>query len=1112
MQPRRFVLQSLRYYWRTHLAVVLGVATAVAVLAGALLVGESVRGSLRDLVLDRIGRTDEILASPRFFTEALATAIATDPTFARSFDAAAPLIVARGIVTNQDNGRRAGNVAIYGVDDRFWRFHGVDRSGPPDRAAFASQALARQLQAEPRHGLLIRAQRVTDVPLESLHGRKEDLGRTLRVELEAVLPRQQLGEFSLDPSQSDVHALFVPLSRLQIELEAGGRINTLLVSRLRGGGADADDALRALVTRHATLDDAGISVTPVEARRTVVIGSSAGLLEDADVTRAQEAVERTGLAARPVFTYLANSMRVAGRELPYSLVSALDLAALAPDARPGDDSIVLTDWAARDLGARVGDELDMTFYVWEEPGRLVARTAGPFVVAAVVPLSVGGRDLAPVFPGITDSPTLDDWDPPFPVDLSTVRPVDEEFWKTHRTTPKAYISLAAGQGLWRSRYGALTSLRVDVPAGDSLASVQERLTAALRQAIDPLGAGMAVRDVRASGLEASRGATDFGEYFVYFSFFLVVSALLLASLFFKLGVEGRVREVGLLRAVGFGPAAVRRHFLIEGLLLAAAGTALGLAAAGGYAALLMYGLRTWWVDAVGTTSLALHVTPMPLAAGAAGGLSAAAICIWWTLRSLGRISERTLLMGEIDAPSARTAAPSRLTPVAGAVVAVIAIALLAAGARGWLAPVAAFFGGGLLCMVATFLLMLWRLRTPAAGNRTRGALALPRLGTSYARYRPGRSVLSAAVIASATFILIAVGAFRKDAHAATDDRASGTGGYAVIVDTLLPIVHDPNTPEGREALNLSTLPDGVRIEPFRVLPGDDASCLNLYAPKQPRVIAAREAFIREARFTFSGSLAATDAERANPWLLLERTFPDGAVPVIADANSMTYVLHRGLGDDIVIEAGGRPLRLRLVAALRDSVLQGELVMASSRFVPLFPGVEGYQRLLVEAPVSNGEVVEAIEDALANAGADAEPAAERLASFHRVENTYLSTFQTLGGLGLLLGTVGLGAVLMRNALERRRELALLGAVGYRRSHVLTIVLAENVLLLAAGIGTGALAAGLAIVPAIMERGGRIPVTTGGALLFGAVIVAGVLSSLVATRAATRGSLLTSLRSE
>ena len=77
-------------------------------------------------------------------------------------------------------------------------------------------------------------------------------------------------------------------------------------------------------------------------------------------------------------------------------------------------------------------------------------------------------------------------------------------------------------------------------------------------------------------------------------------------------------------------------------------------------------------------------------------------------------------------------------------------------------------------------------------------------------------------------------------------------------------------------------------------------------------------------------------------------------------------------------------------------------------------------------------------------------AERLAEFHRVENTYISTFQTLGGLGLLVGTIGLAAVLLRNVLERRRELALLGAVGYRRAHVFAIVLAENVLLLVWGL--------------------------------------------------------------
>jgi cell division protein FtsX len=66
-------------------------------------------------------------------------------------------------------------------------------------------------------------------------------------------------------------------------------------------------------------------------------------------------------------------------------------------------------------------------------------------------------------------------------------------------------------------------------------------------------------------LAASRGATDFGEYFTYFSFFLVVSALMLASLFFRLGVEQRAREIGLLRSVGYTNARVTRLFVMEGV-------------------------------------------------------------------------------------------------------------------------------------------------------------------------------------------------------------------------------------------------------------------------------------------------------------------------------------------------------------------------------------------------------------------------------------------------------------------------------------------------------------------------------------------------------------------
>jgi len=182
-------------------------------------------------------------------------------------------------------------------------------------------------------------------------------------------------------------------------------------------------------------------------------------------------------------------------------------------------------------------------------------------------------------------------------------------------------------------------------------------------------------------------------------------------------------------------------------------------------------------------------------------------------------------------------------------------------------------------------------------------------------------------------------------------------------------------------------------------------------------------------------------------------------------------------------------------------------------VKLFPEEQGYRLLLVDASVSQADrVAQDIERTAADLGADAIPTAQRLAEFHAVENTYLSTFQALGGLGLLVGTIGLAAVLLRNVLERRREIALLRAVGYARSDLFQIVAAENAVLLGCGLLVGAVSAFIAIAPAAVERGVRLPIGVGGLALLLAVVGAGLLSSVIATRAAWRESLLGALRSE
>src|SRR5436309_2730731 len=230
MNERRLIRRSLEYYWRTNAAVVLGVATAVAVLGGALLVGDSVRGSLRDLVVQRLGRTDQIVVSTGFFREALADDLLADESFSASFASICPLIVVQGMASDQVSGRRASRIPVYGVDERFWRFHGMPAALVEEgsaREALVSAALAARIGVSAGSALLVRVERPSAVPIESLHGRKEDVGRTMRLTVRAVAGASALGEFSLRPQQSRVQAVFVPLTRLQQEMGLEARVNTL---------------------------------------------------------------------------------------------------------------------------------------------------------------------------------------------------------------------------------------------------------------------------------------------------------------------------------------------------------------------------------------------------------------------------------------------------------------------------------------------------------------------------------------------------------------------------------------------------------------------------------------------------------------------------------------------------------------------------------------------------------------------------------------------------------------------------------------------------------------------------------------------------------------------
>jgi putative ABC transport system permease protein len=301
-----------------------------------------------------------------------------------------------------------------------------------------------------------------------------------------------------------------------------------------------------------------------------------------------------------------------------------------------------------------------------------------------------------------------------------------------------------------------------------------------------------------------------------------------------------------------------------------------------------------------------HVLPQSLGVGAVAGVAAAALCIVLSLRAAARLSPRALLTTQALDAAGGTVGRAQRAGWIGVVFGAIGAVLIGAAFMNPAAQGGMFFGAGASLLVASMCAWSsWLRRRAVRPLAGRGAWPVWRLGFRSAAFRPSRSVLSAALIASAAFIIVSVDAFRKGGDAQNADVHSGTGGFALMGQSELPLLQSPNDEAGREALGLGqqSRVSTTRFTRFRLRAGQDTSCLNLYTPTNPTIIAPEPGFIEAARFSFASSLASTGDERANPWVLLRRP-STATIPVVADATSLQYVLHASVGDTFSLEAGG----------------------------------------------------------------------------------------------------------------------------------------------------------------------------------------------------------------
>lgn len=1188
------ILRSLRFHARSHLGVLLGATLGSAILIGALLVGDSVRGSLRDMALARLGKIEAAMATgDRLFRAELATNLK-----------AAPVLALPGTANSADGARRANRVHVLGVDENFWKL--AEKAPPfatvPPDSVVLNQALADQLAAKPGDEVLLRINKVSALSQDVALTTRDGQSVALRLRVHAVVGNEQLGRFSLQANQVAPFNAFMPLGLLQEKTGAAGRANlsatarsVKLPAKLKDSSPpvklkemDAAPFANELLPFNWNLQDAQLDLRPLTNSPALELRTDRIFL-DPPAVRAALAVDTN---AQPILTYLATLLRAGTNATAYPMVTAAGAPLVPADLR--DDEIVVNQWLADQLRVAVGAELEVSYFLPDSGARLTEAT-NRFRVRSVVPMQMpwADRTLMPDFPGIAKAERIGDWDAGFP--LTHRKLVDDDYWKQWRGTPKAFVSLSAGRKMWGNRFGDTTAIRFPVGADvrrltstnqsetPHVVSYKAELEKSLLTALKPADFGLVFQPVHEQALKASREGQDFGGLFIGFSFFLIVAACVLVSLLFQFGVEQRATEVGTLLALGFTPKQVRRLFLLEGAGLALLGSLLGAAGGVWYARAMLHALSTVWRDAVGTSDLRFHAEPATLAGGFAGAVLVAVFSLWLALRKQVRQPARVLLAGggeevgsnqfsvisgqsargesgaggaptevarhsnvesevaeggKLAAAKGRGGSRHRNVALLGGACLLLAVSLLGwAVATGQTANAGAFFGAGSLLLIAA-LAFASALLTRLERSEVAAALNLASLGIRNTTRRRSRSLATVTMLACGSFLVLSIGVFRLDENANATKRSSGTGGFALLGESTLPVVQDLNAKAGREALGLDEKAlDGVSVVPFRVRDGDDASCLNLNRAQKPRLLGVKMELLRQRKaFTFAkewegGSIgwrwldfrelnkgiAQASDERARLFATggdLPRPGTGEVIPAIADQNSILWAMGKKVGDIIEYpepDERGRPVRLRLVGAVANSILQGNLIIAEDEFTARFPSEAGYRYFLVDAPTNRvADVSATLTRALRDFGLELTPTTRRMAQLNAVQNTYLGTFQILGGLGLLLGSAGLGVVVLRNVLERRGELALLLALGFQAKALRWLVLSEHAALLLLGLLSGVVAAGVAVLPSVLGAG-DLPVAA-LALTLGGVLVSGLVWTWLATVSALRGQLLDALRNQ
>ncbi len=1068
-------------------------------LTGALIIGDSVKHSLKHLVYLRLGNIKYAMQTgDRFVRAQLSEELAVKLNSKTS-----SVLLLKGIGINTTEQKRINNIQVIGIDQKFWELSCINMTELNEDEVIISKNCAQRLNLQANNEFLLRVENINVIPVNAPFVAGNNPTVSLRLKVKAIAADEELGRFSLISNQNAPANIFISREFLARQIELKDMVNTILVSESEENNWD-ENKLNEILAETWKFKDAGLTIQELTKSQKYELRSTRIFLED-PITNAALNLE---YPAERILTYLVNSIKNKTKETPYSFVSAVSPEIISSEL--AENEIVINDWMAKDLKADIGDSILLEYYIIG-PLRTLEEESQKFVIKDILPLKLDPEQkaLMPDFPGLSDAGSCRDWNAGIPINLDKIRDKDEKYWNTYRGTPKAFISINTGIKLWNNRFGKYTAFRFDKNKAEIKVLKNEIL-----ENLMPQDLNLVFLPVYEMGINSANNAVDFSGLFLSLSFFVIVSGILLTVLIYALNVQSRNEETGILAGLGFEKKQILKLQFIESFFIALLGGILGALAGIFYNYGLLLGLNTLWQDAVHTNMLNVYLNPNTLIIGALSGIFIALIAIYIISKRnlsqpiIGILRSYGLYSMKFDK---RKNVINNLILFGGFIAAALIVIYSFINSIEENAGLLLSAGGMLLiALISSVNSFLHKKSTKLSGS----SLNIMDLAIKNASRNKTRSIATIALLAIGTFSIIITGANRKTFQGTENQRNSGTGGFLYWIETTLPIIYDLNSDEGKNnygILNEAAL-NNVDFLQFHRYNGNDASCLNLNQVQNPNILGIHPVeFDQKQSFSFTNLLKGIDKE--NPWLELSSDFGQNIIPAFADQTVITWGMKKKVGDTLYyLNESGKELKILLIGGLSSSVFQGNILIADSLFTKHFPSVGGSKIMLIDAPVSEKKVIaEALNTNFIDYGIDVNLASERLAEFNAVENTYLSVFMALGGLGVIIGTFGLGIVLLRNILERRHELGLLLATGFRKRQIFKLIFIENLFLLLSGIACGLIAALIGILPSILSPSFTIP-SLFILLLVVLILISGIIWIYFPAKNAIKGELIAALRDE